>query len=78
MRTAPDETTRMKTAARKISSFVDRRQALVYPAPAVAVLFLIVVIPIGYNLYLAFTNYDLFTTPSWIGISRRTTPATRA
>ena len=69
MRTAPDETTRMKTAARKISSFVDRRQALVYPAPAVAVLFLIVVIPIGYNLYLAFTKWTIgLGDPRFIGI----------
>ncbi|TVY11119.1 carbohydrate ABC transporter permease [Paenibacillus cremeus] len=25
--------------------------------------------PMGYSLYLAFTNYDLFTTPKWIGTS---------
>lgn len=69
MRTAPGETTRMKTAARKISSFVDRRQALVYPAPAVIALFLIVVIPIGYNLYLAFTKWTIgLGDPRFIGI----------
>jgi multiple sugar transport system permease protein len=69
MRTAPGETTRMKTAARKISSFVDRRQALVYPAPAVIALFLIVVIPIGYNLYLAFTKWTIgLGDPRLIGI----------
>jgi len=69
MRTAPDETTRMKTVARKLSSFADRRQALVYPAPAVAALFLIVVIPIGYNLYLAFTKWTIgLGDPRFIGI----------
>lgn len=69
MRAAPGETTRMKTAARKISSFVDRRQALVYPAPAVIALFLIVVIPIGYNLYLAFTKWTIgLGDPRFIGI----------
>ncbi len=69
MRTAPDETTRMKTVANKISSFVDRRQALVYPAPAVIALFLIVVIPIGYNLYLAFTKWTIgLGDPRFIGI----------
>jgi multiple sugar transport system permease protein len=69
MRTAPGETTRMKTAARKISSFVDRRQALVYPAPAVIALFLIVVVPIGYNLYLAFTKWTIgLGDPRFIGI----------
>jgi multiple sugar transport system permease protein len=69
MRTALDETTRMKTVANKISSFVDRRQALVYPAPAVIALFLIVVIPIGYNLYLAFTKWTIgLGDPRFIGI----------
>jgi len=69
MRAAPDETTRMKTVANKISSFVDRRQALVYPAPAVIALFLIVVIPIGYNLYLAFTKWTIgLGDPRFIGI----------
>ena len=69
MRTATDETTRMKTVANKISSFVDRRQALVYPAPAVIALFLIVVIPIGYNLYLAFTKWTIgLGDPRFIGI----------
>ena len=69
MLTAPDETTRMKTVASKISSFIDRRQALVYPAPAVIALFLIVVIPIGYNLYLAFTKWTIgLGDPRFIGI----------
>ena len=69
MRTAQDETTRMKTVASKISSFVDRRQALVYPAPAVIALFLVVVIPIGYNLYLAFTKWTIgLGDPRFIGI----------
>ncbi|MBC2737722.1 MAG: sugar ABC transporter permease [Desulfobacteraceae bacterium] len=59
----------MKTVANKISSFVDRRQALVYPAPAVIALFLIVVIPIGYNLYLAFTKWTIgLGDPRFIGI----------
>jgi multiple sugar transport system permease protein len=49
----------MKTALNALARFVDRRQALVYPAPAVAALFLIVVIPIVYNLYLAFTKWTI-------------------
>jgi multiple sugar transport system permease protein len=69
MRTAQDETTRMKTFASKISCFVDRRQALVYPAPAVVALLLIVVAPIGYNLYLAFTKWTIgLGDPRFIGI----------
>jgi len=42
-----------------LSRFVDRRQSLVYPAPAVIVLFLIVVLPIAFNLYLAFTKWTV-------------------
>ena len=40
----------MKTAPSALTRFIDRRQALVYPAPAVTTLFLIVIIPIVYNL----------------------------
>lgn len=51
-----------------LSSFVDRRQALVFPAPAVAVLFLLVVLPIAFNLYLAFTKWTVgLGQPRWIG-----------
>jgi multiple sugar transport system permease protein len=59
----------MKTIAAKFSDFIDRRQALVYPAPAVIALFLIVVIPIGYNLYLAFTKWTIgLGSPRFIGL----------
>jgi len=59
----------MKTFAGTLSKFIDRRQALVYPAPAVAALFLIVVIPIGYNLYLAFTKWTIgLGSPRFIGL----------
>ena len=59
----------MKTIAAKISDFIDRRQALVYPTPAVVALLLIVVIPIGYNLYLAFTKWTVgLGDPRFIGI----------
>ena len=51
-----------------ISRFIDRRQALVFPAPAVITLFLIVIIPIGYNLYLAFTKWTIgLGDPRFIG-----------
>ncbi len=52
-----------------ISRFIDRRQALVYPAPAIIALFLIVVVPIGYNLYLAFTKWTIgLGDPRFIGV----------
>ena len=56
------------TVLNAISRFVDRRQALVFPAPAVAVLFLLVVLPIAFNLYLAFTKWTVgLGQPRWIG-----------
>lgn len=58
----------MKTAFSALSRFIDRRQALVYPAPAVIALFLIVVIPIGYNLYLSSTKWTIgLGQPRFIG-----------
>lgn len=63
------EPTFMKTAFSALSRFIDRRQALVYPAPAVIALFLIVVIPIGYNLYLSTTKWTIgLGQPRFIGI----------
>jgi multiple sugar transport system permease protein len=59
----------MSTALSRLSRFVDRRQAWVYPAPAVIVLFLIVVLPIGFNLYLAFTKWTVgLGQPRFIGL----------
>ena len=59
----------MKNVLRNLSRFIDRRQALVYPAPAVTALFLIVIIPIGYNLYLAFTKWTIgLGKPRFIGL----------
>ena len=59
----------MKTAFSALSRFVDRRQALVYPAPAAIALFLIVIIPIGYNLYLSSTKWTIgLGQPRFIGI----------
>lgn len=59
----------MKTTLSAVSSFLDRRQSLVFPAPAVAVLFLIVVIPIAFNLYLTFTKWTIgLGQPRFIGL----------
>jgi multiple sugar transport system permease protein len=49
----------MTSTASAISRFMDRRQALIYPAPAVIVLFLIVVLPIAFNIYLAFNKWTV-------------------
>src|ERR1035437_10015605 len=58
----------MKTALSAISRFVDRRQAFFFPAPAVAVLFLIIVLPIAFNLYLTFTKCTVgLGQPRFIG-----------
>ena len=59
----------MSRTAHAISQFMDRRQALLYPAPAVIVLFLIVVLPIAFNLYLAFTKWTVgLGQPTFVGL----------
>ncbi len=59
----------MKTAVRTLTRFIDRRQDLAYPAPAVAALFIIVIIPIVFNLYLAFTKWTIgLGQPRFIGL----------
>jgi len=48
--------------------FWDRNKyAYLFLAPWLLGLLLFSIIPIIASLYLAFTNYDLFTTPDWIG-----------
>jgi multiple sugar transport system permease protein len=59
----------MKTAPSALTHFIDRRQAFAYPAPAVATLFLIVIIPIVFNLYLAFNKWTIgLGQPRFIGL----------
>jgi len=56
----------MKSA---FNRFIDRHQALTYPAPAVIVLLLIVVLPIVFNLYLALTKWTIgLGQPRFIGL----------
>jgi len=56
----------MKSA---LSRFVDRHQSFAYPAPAVFALFLIVVLPIAFNLYLALTKWTIgLGQPRFIGL----------
>src|SRR4030043_15854 len=59
----------MSNTLSAVGRFVDRRQSLVYPAPAVIALFLIVVLPIAFNLYLAFTKWTVgLGQPRFIGL----------
>ena len=59
----------MTAALSAIARFVDRRQRFFFPAPAVAVLFLIVVLPVAFNLYLMFTKWTVgLGQPSFIGL----------
>jgi len=59
----------LKTVFRALTHFIDRRQAFAYPAPAVATLFLIVIIPIVFNLYLAFNKWTIgLGQPRFIGL----------
>jgi multiple sugar transport system permease protein len=58
----------LKTPFRALTHFIDRRQAFAYPAPAVVTLFLIVIIPIVFNLYLASTKWTIgLGQPRFIG-----------
>jgi multiple sugar transport system permease protein len=60
----------MKTAFSAISRFIDRRQSLVYPTPAVIALVLIVIIPVAYNLYLAFCSWTVgLGQPRFVGLA---------
>jgi multiple sugar transport system permease protein len=60
----------IKTSISALSRFFDRRQSLVYPAPAVIALILIVIIPIAYNLYLAFCSWTVgLGQPRFTGLS---------
>ena len=59
----------MKIAPSALTRFIDRRQAFAYPAPAVATLFLIVIIPIVFNLTLAFNKWTIgLGQPRFIGL----------
>ncbi len=58
----------MSTALSAVARYVDRRQRFFFPAPAVAVLFLIIVLPIAFNLYLMFTKWTVgLGEPRFIG-----------
>ncbi|MCE5283424.1 MAG: sugar ABC transporter permease [Deltaproteobacteria bacterium] len=59
----------MESIPKAISNFVDRRQSFVFPAPAVIVLVLIVVLPIAFNLYLTFNKWTIgLGEPRFIGL----------
>lgn len=59
----------MRSLIQSLSDFIDRRQSWVFPAPAVIVLVLIVVFPIAFNLYLAFTKWTIgLGQPRFIGL----------
>jgi multiple sugar transport system permease protein len=59
----------MKSAPNALTRFIDRRQAFAYPAPAVVTLFLIVIIPIVFNLTLAFNKWTIgLGQPRFIGL----------
>ncbi len=58
----------MTTALGAVARYVDRRQRFFFPAPAVILLFLIIVLPIAFNLYLTFTKWTVgLGQPRFIG-----------
>jgi multiple sugar transport system permease protein len=59
----------LKTSLKAFNNFIDRHQAFAYPAPAVVTLFLIVIIPIAFNLTLAFNKWTIgLGQPRFIGL----------
>jgi len=58
----------MRARLTALQRYIDRRQAFFFPAPAVAVMFLVVVLPIAFNLYLMFTKWTVgLGQPEFIG-----------
>lgn len=56
-----------------LKRYIDRRQSFFFPAPAVAVMFLVVVLPIAFNLYLTFTKWTVgLGQPEFIGFENFT------
>jgi len=52
----------------KISRFIDRYQSIVFPAPALITLLIIVIVPIVYNVYLTFHKWTIgLGSPRFIG-----------
>jgi len=54
----------------RISHFIDRRQPLLFPAPAVLTILVIIVVPIVYNLYLSLTKWTIgLGSPDFVGVA---------
>lgn len=49
-----------------------RRAAWLFMLPSIIVLLLFMVWPIARNIYLSFTDYDLLSSPQWIGLKNYT------
>ena len=54
---------------KKISALIDRYQSVVFPAPAIIILFVIVIVPIAYNVFLAFHKWMIgLGAPRFVGL----------
>ena len=54
---------------KKISALLDRYQSVVFPAPALIILFIIVIVPIAYNVFLAFHKWTIgLGDPRFVGL----------
>jgi len=59
----------MKKLKEKIIHFVDNHMHIVFPAPAIITLFIIVIFPIIYNIYMSFNKWKIgLGSPKFIGL----------
>lgn len=59
----------MKKFRERISHLIDRNIYLFFPAPTVIILFIIVIFPIIYNIYMSFQKWKIgLGTPEFIGL----------
>lgn len=65
----PAPTKQPRGAIARIAHFADRRDRFLLPAPAVVVIALLLVVPVGFTIYLSFHEWSGGTTPPrWVGL----------
>lgn len=59
----------MKKVKEKILSYIDKHIHIIFPAPTIIVLFVVVIFPIVYNIYMSFNKWRIgLGSPKFIGL----------
>jgi multiple sugar transport system permease protein len=59
----------MKKVKEKILSYIDKHINIIFPAPAIIALFVVVIFPIVYNIYMSFNKWKIgLGSPKFIGL----------